>query len=82
MEKPISLKIKDLKNLMVDLINNSGLPLICVEPILKDILGVVQTKLEQEYQQDKINYDRFLAEQLKNDAEKIREEEQGVVEND
>ena len=63
MEKPISLKIKEFKNTAVGLINNSGLPLIVVEPILKDILGAVQTKLEQEYQQDKANYEQSLKEQ-------------------
>lgn len=75
MEKPISIKIKEFKNMAVNLVNTSGLPLIVVEPILKDILGAVQSKLEQEYLQDKTNYDRFLAEQLKEDAEKMRKEE-------
>ena len=81
MEKPLSLKIKEFKNTAVGLINTSGLPLIVVEPILKDILSAVQTKLNQEYLQDKANYDRFLAEQLKEDAEKMRKEE-GESQND
>lgn len=63
MEKPISIKIKEFKNMAVNLVNTSGLPLIVVEPILKDILGVVQNKLDQEYLQDKANYEKFLAEQ-------------------
>lgn len=63
MEKPISIKIKEFKNMAVNLVNTSGLPLIVVEPVLKDILNVVQNKLDQEYLQDKANYEKFLAEQ-------------------
>lgn len=80
MEEPISLKIRRFKNAAVNLINTSGLPLIVVEPVLKDILSVVQTKLEQEYLQDKENYKRFLEEQMKADTEKIRKE--GEIQND
>ena len=63
MEKPISLKIKEFKNMAVGLINTSGLPLFIVEPILREVLVAVQTKVEQEYQQDKINYEQSLKEQ-------------------
>lgn len=66
MEKPISLKIKEFKNTAVGLINTSGLPLIVVEPILKDILSAVQTKLDQEYLQDKANYEQSLKEEGEN----------------
>ena len=68
MEKPISLKIKDFKNDAVSLVNNSGLPLFIVEPILKDVLSAVQAKLEQEYLQDKAKYENSLKEgETKND---------------
>lgn len=63
MEKPISLKLKDFKNDAVNLINTSGLPLFVVEPILKEVLVAVQTKVEQEYQQDKFKYEQSLKEQ-------------------
>lgn len=63
MEKPISLKLKEFRDNAVNLVNTSGLPLFVVEPILKDILGQVKTKLDQEYLQDKANYENFLAEQ-------------------
>lgn len=62
MEKPISLKLKDFKNDAVNLVNTSGLPLFVVEPILKEVLVAVQTKIEQEYQQDKIRYEQSLNE--------------------
>lgn len=63
MEKPISLKLKDFKNDAVNLVNTSGLPLFVIEPILKEVLVAVQTKIEQEYQQDKIKYEQSLKEQ-------------------
>ena len=62
MEKPISLKLKDFKNDAVNLINTSGLPLFVVEPILKEVLAAVQSKVEQEYQQDKMRYEQSLNE--------------------
>ena len=60
MEKPISLRVREFKDAAVNLVNGSGLALIVVEPVLKDILGAVQTKLEQEYIQDKIEYEKSL----------------------
>ena len=60
MEKPISLKIKDFKNDTVNLVNTSGLPLFIIEPILKEVLVAVQTRSEQEYQQDKLRYEQSL----------------------
>lgn len=68
MDKPISLKIKDFKNDAVSLVNNSGLPLFVIEPILKDVLSAVQTKLEQEYLQDKAIYEKSLKEGEKENA--------------
>lgn len=60
MEKPISLKIKEFKNDAVNLVNTSGLPLFIIEPILKEVLVAVQTRSEQEYQQDKLRYEQSL----------------------
>lgn len=66
MDKPISLKIKDFKNDVVNLINTSGLPLFIVEPILKEVLVAVQNKAEQEYQQDILKYEQSLKEEGEN----------------
>ena len=62
MEKPISLKLREFKNAAVNLINTSGLPLFIVEPILKEVYNAVQIKVEQEYLQDKANYEQYLKE--------------------
>lgn len=63
MEKPISLKLRDFKNDAVNLINNSGLPLFIIEPILKDVYSAVQVKVEQEYLRDKTQYEKSLNEE-------------------
>lgn len=63
MEKPISLKIREFKNDAVNLVNTSGLPLFVIEPILREVLVAVQSRTEQEYQQDKIRYEESLNEQ-------------------
>lgn len=44
MEKPITLKIKETKQNLVKALNESGLPLFILEPILKDIY--METKAE------------------------------------
>ena len=62
MEKPISIRVKEFEKAAIDLVNGSGLSLIVVKPILKDILVAVESKLEQEYIQDKINYEKSLKE--------------------
>lgn len=69
MEKPASLKLQDFKENAVSLVNTSGLPLFVIEPILKDLLAAVQTKMEQEYFRDKAAYEQSLKE------EKTTEEE-------
>lgn len=62
MEKPTSIRLKDFKNDAVNLVNNSGLPLFCIEPVLRELLSAVQTKAEEQYLTDKANYDKFLRE--------------------
>ena len=74
MEKPFSLKVNDFKNDTVNLVNNSGLPLFVVETILKDLLAAVQTKANQDYLQDKAQYENSLKERLEQSAENTQGE--------
>lgn len=62
MEKPTSIRLKDFKNDVVNLVNDSGLPLFCIEPVLRELLSAVQTKAEEQYLTDKATYDKFLQE--------------------
>lgn len=68
MEKPISLRLRDFKNDAVNLVNNSGLPLFIVEPILRDVLSAVQTKANQEYLEDKARYESELRKAAETDT--------------
>lgn len=69
MEKPITVKVRDFKNDTVALINNSELPLFVIEPILRDVLTLVQTKSEQQYLQDKAVYEESLKEEAKEQSD-------------
>lgn len=54
-EKPLSLLIDDFKTNLVDLINNSGLPIIISQMILKDIMRDVDelsNKVKETEQKD------------------------------
>ena len=69
MEKPISLKIKEFEIMMVNLINASGLPSIIIEPILKNISNEIHAINDQQYLQDKTNYEKSLVEETKKQEE-------------
>jgi hypothetical protein len=65
MEKPVSIKVQELKEELVDLINDSGLPAFIVEPIVKDIYEQIIQAKNQEYTKDKENYENSLKEEKK-----------------
>lgn len=50
---------------MVTLINESGLPLFVVEPILKDLYETVHNEAERLYQAEKTQYEALLKEKKK-----------------
>lgn len=58
--KPIMLLKDEFTNEMADLINNSGLPLFVIEPILKDILREVNVELKKQYEYEKMQYEQAL----------------------
>lgn len=64
-QKPMSLLRKEFISNMVTLINESGLPLFVVEPILKDLHGTVQNEAERLYQIEKTQYEALLKEKKK-----------------
>lgn len=57
MEKPISLKLKELKDNLVNEINESRLPMCILRPIIEDIYNQVVRVEQQEYTQDKNAYE-------------------------
>jgi hypothetical protein len=60
MEKPTSIRLNEFKTNAVNLVNESGLPYFVIEPVLRDLLSVIQTKAEQQYQRDKAVYEESL----------------------
>lgn len=69
-EKPLALKKEDLQNNLINLINNSGLPLFIVEYILKDLLQEIRTLNEQWVNSEKLRYQAALDELEKENSKK------------
>ena len=60
MNKPISLIIEDARQAIIHAVNNTDLPPVLLESIIKDIYNEIrQLKLEQ-YKSDKAEYERSL----------------------
>lgn len=56
MQKPITIIREELKNNIVELINNSNLPAFIVGDIVEKILFECRKLEQQQYEQDKKNY--------------------------
>ena len=61
-DKPLSLKINDLKRDIVNLLNNSGISIFITETILKDLLFEIQNTIAIQTEKDRISYQRQLDE--------------------
>lgn len=60
--KPIMLLRQEFFMNLTNLINNSGLPLFCIEPLLKDVLNGVNMELDKQYRIEKMQYEKALEE--------------------
>lgn len=72
MNKPISLIREELIENIVGLINESNLPLFVVEPILKDLYLEVKNGAQQQLENDRQQYQSFLAE---SEAEAVQKDD-------
>ena len=61
--KPISVVRQEFIDQLVNDVNNCGLPLFVVEPILQDILYSVKAAAKQQYETEKAQYEQQLQEQ-------------------
>ncbi len=77
MNKPVSVVREEFKNDLINLINNSGLQLFIVEPILHEILVEVRAAAKAQYEIDKKRYEESLMSKSLNVDEDI---EQPVIE--
>lgn len=60
MDKPSTLLHREFKTAIVTAINTSGLPAFAIAPVLEDALREVRAIEEQQYQEDKKNYEATL----------------------
>lgn len=60
MNKPITVAYEDFKQDMANLINNSGLPMFMVEPVLQNYLAEVKMVIKKQYEVDKEQYEKSL----------------------
>lgn len=58
MDKPLSIRIKELRQDICDLINNSGLPISVIELIVSDVYGEVQTVSHKFYEHDLAEFNK------------------------
>ena len=63
--KPISLILEESKKTIVDAINSTGLPMTLLEMIVRDLYNEVRQNALYQYESEKKEYERTLAEQMK-----------------
>jgi hypothetical protein len=68
MNKPVSIIREEFKNDLINLINNSGLQLFIVEPIIQEVFMEVRSAAKTQLELDKKRYEESLmAESSKTD---------------
>lgn len=58
--KPITVAREDFRKELLNLCNNSGLPLFCIEDLLKDFIQQVQIASVEQYKKDKEDYEKLI----------------------
>lgn len=59
--KPMSVVRQEFIEQLVSDINNCALPLFVIEPILQDLLSMVKTEAQRQYEAEKAQYEAKLA---------------------
>lgn len=63
MQKPITLARQEFVEKIVSEVNKSELPLIIIEPVIKNLLDEIQKCIRNQAEAERIEYDKYLAEQ-------------------
>lgn len=66
--KPLSLLRQEYIDNLLELTNNAGLPMFCIEDILKNFIELVKTASATQYQKDKQEYENNKENEEKNNA--------------
>ena len=75
MEKPFSMIFRETKQGIVDIINNSGMPIDVVQSMLEVILYEVSTKAESMFGSEMREYSESLQQENAQDDAQIQQEE-------
>ena len=65
MEKPISVVLEELKQDIINSINNTNLPICIIEPIIKDLYNEIAALSRQQLLKDKEEYEKSQKEEIK-----------------
>ena len=59
--KPMSVARQEFIEQLVNDVNNCGLPMFVIEPILQDLLSMVKASVKQQYEAEKEQYEKQMA---------------------
>lgn len=62
MDKPATILQREFREKIVTAVNESNLPAFVLRPILEQVLAEVKTIEEQQYQNDKAEYEKSIEE--------------------
>ena len=65
MDKPISVVLEELKQDIINSINNTNLPICIIEPIIKDLYNEIAILSKQQLAKDKEEYEKSQKEEIK-----------------
>lgn len=60
MEKPTVLKLKETETKLIQIINESNIPIFIIRPVLERIVSEVRILEQKEYEQEKLKYEESL----------------------
>lgn len=60
MNKPLSVVYEEFKQELANVINNSGLPPLMIEPVLQNFLSETRLAMQRQYQLDRAEYAKSL----------------------
>lgn len=75
MEKPLLLVREEFMSDLADLINQSRLPFIIIEPILEKFLENARVGINQQLSDEKKRYEKYLKEKEKETSEENSDEQ-------
>ena len=76
--KPVMMLREEFTMNMSNLINNSGLPLFIVEPIMRDMLMEINMAVKKQYEMERAQYEQALMNSQNNNENEGEDENLGI----